>query len=381
MRNIKIGLFATFLFNLAFSGMLLTAIPLYLHDKNVDVVEIGLIFSFYPLVFQLLRVLFGGLSDVFGNRKFLFFSGVMQAVTALVYLVSNTGLLYAFGKVSEGIATSALRGVERPLIFAGSERYGVGRISGYYSAAIWVSMGVGAAIAGYAIVFLGFDSVFVFTALIGLVIALLSLFVRDPQHVVRPSVVKHFLELRHANEKVKKLLLFLTLDGVAMGLVGSFALVLLLKQVYQLPTEQIGLVLLATLPVQGISAVLLGKLADKHDNKKLFFLSNTLFSLSLFAAAFAVSIHAILLVFVLCLMAMRFSDAFSGITSNRLATIHSTPKKLGRDLNFAFTGYWFGYWVGTLAAGAVIASLGYPMLFAIAGAAELALAFLMLKRF
>lgn len=381
MRNMAIGLLATFLFNLAFSGILLAALPLYLSSKNVSVVEMGLIFSFFPLVFQLLRVVFGGLSDVFGNKLFLFSSGVMQAVTALVYFFAPSHLYFALGKVGEGVATSALRGVERPLIFAGSERYGVGKIAGYYSAAIWLGMGLGAAIAGYLIVHTGFDLIFLLTATIGLVIAVASFFLREQAQRIRGGVVAHFLELRHVSSRVKKMLLFLSLDGFAMGSVWSFAMVLFLKDFFSLPPDGVGLVFLIVLPAHGLTSILLGRLSDIYDNKKLFFASNGLFALAFFGVALLVLLKASLVFVVACLVLMRFSDAVSGTTVNRIATLCATPKKLGRDLNFIFTGYWFGYWIGTLTAGAIIASFGYASLFALAGVAELALALLMLKKF
>ncbi|MEM4390084.1 MAG: MFS transporter [Candidatus Micrarchaeia archaeon] len=377
MRSVALGVLLVFAFSLSFNGVLATVLPLYMRAKGIGVVEIGLVYAAYPVIFQLLRVVFGALSDQIGVRVLLLASGMLQALTSAVYFFAPNALFYGIGKVGEGIAASMMRGVDRRFLFSESHIFGAGRISGWYYAALWGGLGIGSFVAGYLIL-AGFEWAFAVIATTGMAIALVGLLLGKEKIERKEGIVQHLLNLRKVGSKIKRLTALLLLDGIASSIVGSFVLVLLLKEVYALSPEMIGSFLMIVYVVQAVGALALGRLADKIESKRLYAASTFGIAALLLAAGWIATAGLPYTTFLVAICMWKLFDVLASSCVNKITVAHSAPHALGRDMNFVLTGYWLGASAGYAGVGALIAATGFPAAFFVSGALQAVLAMLLL---
>jgi len=145
-------------FNYLVSGALALIIPLLLLERHVNVAEIGIVLSVYPLIFLSARLVFAALADrigwghVFGaiNWPATFFS-------TLIYFLASSTFGFFIGKIVEALRESSYWAVNRTAIFSLSpnrEAHEATRIN----AVIWLSTAVGSAVAGVGIAYIGFST-------------------------------------------------------------------------------------------------------------------------------------------------------------------------------------------------------------------------------
>ncbi|MEM3030366.1 MAG: MFS transporter [Candidatus Micrarchaeia archaeon] len=377
MRVLALGVLLVFVFSVSFNGVLATTLPLYMRAKEISVVEIGLVYAAYPIIFQLLRVFFGALSDRIGAKALLLASGGLQALTSAVYFFAPSTLFYGVGKVGEGVAASMMRGVDRRLLFSESHIFGAGRISGWYYAAMWGGLGIGSFVAGYLMP-AGFEWAFAVVAVVGITIALTGVLLGKEKIGKRGGVIEHLWDLKKVGWRIKRLTALLFLDGIASSIVGSFVLVLLLKEVYSFQPEMIGSFLLVVYIVQALGALALGRLADRIESKKLYIASILGIAALLLAAGLIARAGLPYVVFLAAVCVWKLFDVLASSCVNKITVAHSTTHALGRDLNFVFTGYWTGASVGYAGVGALIAAAGFPAAFFVSGGLQAVLAVLVL---
>ncbi len=92
-------------------------VPMLLLARNVSVSDIGLVLSALPLVFLFARLLFAAIADQAGFRNFFIIDWLTQVASVLIYLLAASPIGFLFGKVSEGVRSSAFWAVNRTAIF------------------------------------------------------------------------------------------------------------------------------------------------------------------------------------------------------------------------------------------------------------------------
>jgi MFS family permease len=146
----------TFL-NFFISGGLTLIIPLLLLERNVDLLEIGIILSILPLVFMFIRLLIAYFADSRGwNRIHLLLNCPGSVLSIFFYLIANSTPLFLFGKIIEAIKESSYWAVNRTAIFSLSPNKEVKEATRNTSI-IFLSIAVGSAVAGIAISYFGFS--------------------------------------------------------------------------------------------------------------------------------------------------------------------------------------------------------------------------------
>lgn len=146
----------TFL-NFFISGGLTLVIPLLLLERNVDLVEIGLVLSVLPLVFLIMRIFIALIADLKGwNRLYVILNWPGNFFAVLTYLVANSTFLFLFGKIFEAVKESSYWAVNRTAIFSlnpGREEKEATR----NTAVLFLSTALGSVMAGIGIAYLGFS--------------------------------------------------------------------------------------------------------------------------------------------------------------------------------------------------------------------------------
>jgi len=140
------------------SGALALIIPLLLLEHNVNVAEIGIVLSVYPLIFLSARLLFAALADRVGwGHVFALINWPTTFFSTLIYFFASSTTGFFIGKIVEALRESSYWAVNRTAIFSLSpnrEEHEATRIN----AVIWLSTAGGSAIAGVGIAYIGFSS-------------------------------------------------------------------------------------------------------------------------------------------------------------------------------------------------------------------------------
>ena len=93
----------TFL-NFFISGALTLEIPLLLLERNVDLVEIGVVISILPLVFMVVRILMAVIADSKGwNRFYILMNWSWSMLSTFVYFIAGSIPMFLLGKVLEAL--------------------------------------------------------------------------------------------------------------------------------------------------------------------------------------------------------------------------------------------------------------------------------------
>jgi len=134
----------TFL-NFFISGALTLAIPLLLLERNVDLVEIGVVISVLPLVFMVVRILMAVIADSKGwNRFYILMNWPWSMLSTFVYFIAGSIPMFLLGKFLEAL-----------LSHKQEEKDATRNI-----AVLLLSIAVGSAVAGFGISYFGFSFTF-----------------------------------------------------------------------------------------------------------------------------------------------------------------------------------------------------------------------------
>jgi MFS family permease len=149
----------TFL-NFFISGGLTLAIPLLLLDRNIDLVEIGLVISVLPIVFMVVRLLMAAVADSKGwNRFYLLMNWPWSLLSTIVYFIASSTSMFLLGKVLEAFKESSYWAVTRTAIFSLSPKQEE-KASTRNIAVLSFGTAVGSAVAGFGIATFGFSLTF-----------------------------------------------------------------------------------------------------------------------------------------------------------------------------------------------------------------------------
>ncbi len=153
-------------------------LPTYAEAVGVGVAVIGLLIAAYDFAEILAKPVFGAVADRQGMRRTMLAGIAVFTVASLVYLVVPPQLLILV-RFLQGVGAAALSAVSLALVGAyfDSDR---GRAYGVYNAIKGAGYVVSPVVGGLIVVRSGFATIFVATALIGVVAFGLSLFLPRP---------------------------------------------------------------------------------------------------------------------------------------------------------------------------------------------------------
>ena len=146
----------TFL-NYFVSGSLTLVIPLLLLAHNVNIADIGIVLSIYPLVFLIARLFFAAIADNVGwSHVFLLINWPSTFLSCSIYYFASSLPAFALGKIVESLRESSYWAVSRTAIYHLSPKK-AGNEATKNNATIWLATAFGGGAAGIGIAFLGFS--------------------------------------------------------------------------------------------------------------------------------------------------------------------------------------------------------------------------------
>ncbi len=380
MRRSTLGLLLTLLFGFSFNGLLATALPLYLRDKGVSIVEIGFIFSAYYFVTQILRIFIGALADRLGTRGFIQISGITQALTVLLYFFSPVSSFFLIGKILEGLAASFVRAIDKAIVYSGAmaEKRDIGKVAGSYSVYLWTGIGLGSFIAGI-LVGLGYEYVFGVLFLISISFVAISYLEPEKHKQSLKGVVRHAFDWKKMGEKLRKITIIRTLEGLSWTLTTSFLLVIILKEFYNLEPGLIGAFLLLIYLMRAAAGYLYGRFGSRFDAKKVFVVCTALTVITSAFVGGTIMLNYGLPLFIFLIIANIMLTGARAPAINKMMVLASNKNELGKEISFALLGYWVGMGLGDAFSGALADSGGFAAPYFLASLAQLLLAWAIWK--
>ena len=190
----------TFL-NFFIKGGLTLAIPLLLLDRNVDLVQIGVVISILPIVFMIVRLLMAAIADLKGwNRFYLLLNWPWSVLSTFVYLIASSTPMFLLGKIFEALKESSYWAVSRTAIFSFSPKR-EGKESTRNIAVLLLSTAVGSAVAGIGIAYFGFSFTFNILIIAAGFIAIPAAFLwKIPKQNLKPTNIR-FKEIINPRRK------------------------------------------------------------------------------------------------------------------------------------------------------------------------------------
>jgi len=206
----------TFL-NFFISGGLTLTVPLLLLERNVNLIEIGLVISALPLVFLVARLLMALIADLRGwNKFYLTLNWPASLLATFTYFIANSTPMFLLGKIFEALKDSSYWAVNRTAIFALAPKREE-KAATRNSAVLLLSTALGSAAAGAGISYFGFSiTLAVFVAAAGAIgfPAALLLKNRNQNSLINVVGIRGLISLRSYRRKfwlVSIVLLFFSL--------------------------------------------------------------------------------------------------------------------------------------------------------------------------
>ncbi len=152
------------------------AIPSIGHDLDLDAVTLNWVVTSYLLASAVFLLPFGRAADLFGRKK-VFLAGVqLYTVSSLLCGLAATGWLLIVFRVVQGIGSAMIFSTGIAIlcsVFPQEER---GRVLGITVAAVYTGLAVGPPVGGFLTHQLGWQSLFYFNFLLGLVVIWATIF-------------------------------------------------------------------------------------------------------------------------------------------------------------------------------------------------------------
>lgn len=173
MRSNTPVLFVTTLssFLTAFMGSSINiAMPAMGLELGMNAVELGWISNAYLLAAAVLLLPFGRISDIYG-RKIFFITGILVfTLASMLSAFAFSPAILLFARVLNGTGGALIYSTAIALLTSNYPREERGRVLGINVASVYLGLSLGPVFGGFLTMYFGWRSIFVFTALLSIII-------------------------------------------------------------------------------------------------------------------------------------------------------------------------------------------------------------------
>jgi len=345
-------IFAIQIVNSIITGILTITLPLLMKERDIDIVQMGLIFSVMPMIFQLTRLSFGVLSDFLGRKIFLVFNSVLALLSNITYYFAYSPLSYASGKIAEGVKDGSLWAVNRASVLdeESEMRWRLVQLRTFSS----LFEAVGTVASGFLIAWFLFSNTILLTVAMSAVLMPISFSLSESRRSKFSfSEVLRSLDFRNRTPKFKNFLVLFFTSGISDGFIAGYVFTMFLSQ-NGMNTELIGAVLGARILIAGICIYFFTRIKVTG----LLVAGGATYALSLSALGFSNVMFAGLL--------LLLSGVASGVlvnVSERFFPVIVRSGMYASDVGLLMTSFHTARTSSILASGFLIASYGFSSVF------------------
>lgn len=153
-------------------------VPLYMLQKNIQVEQIGLIFSVLSIVMLIFRYVFAVIADIIGTRIIFLLSSITHAITIASYMLATHPLHFTVGKAFEGLRASTFWSVNRTEIYKIAEK-DAGKNAALISSLRGFGAFLGKAVMGIVLLFITIENAFLALIMISMLLFFYSLKIKN----------------------------------------------------------------------------------------------------------------------------------------------------------------------------------------------------------
>ena len=268
-------------------GIIIPIIPIYVEQMGVTGIWIGILFAVYSGIRVLMAPFIGRLSDRKGRKPLLLAGLILVVVASLGYIWANTIWQLVLVRMVHGAAGGMIFPIAMSYVGDLSPEGKEGTWMGYFSATVFIALGVGPLLGGVLTENFGMTVTFATMSCLGFLSLLLTVLLL-PESRAKQAVDKARISFRAmlSSGMIQGLFGYrMTLEagwGAYIGFISILAGVHL-----GLSASQIGILLTANILLSSVMMILFGRIADKVNKKGMIVVSGLVTAASLAAMPLA----------------------------------------------------------------------------------------------
>jgi EmrB/QacA subfamily drug resistance transporter len=146
------------------------ALPTIDKELSLNALELSWIPTAYLLASAVFLVPFGRIGDIYGRKRVFLTGIIIDAIATLLCITSNSGLMLIIFRALQGLGSAMIFGTGVAILTSSMPAAERGKVLGINVAAVYGGLSVGPLLGGALTTFLGWRSIFVLNAAIGLII-------------------------------------------------------------------------------------------------------------------------------------------------------------------------------------------------------------------
>ena len=170
VQKVSLILVAITSFLIPFMGSSLSiALPLIQNDLQVDILILGWIPTAFVLANAALVLPFGRLADIYGRRKIFTYGIIIYTLASLMAVFSNSGMILVSLSFMQGVGSAMIFATAVALLISIFPKKKRGEVLGIYVTAVYLGLFLGPLLGGFLAQNFGWRSIFFANVPIGLV--------------------------------------------------------------------------------------------------------------------------------------------------------------------------------------------------------------------
>jgi EmrB/QacA subfamily drug resistance transporter len=150
------------------------ALPAIGTDLSMNTIQLGWVSNAYLLAAAVFLLPFGKLSDLYGRKK-LFIGGIFVFFAASVMsAIAGSPMLLLTSRVLNGMGGALIYATAIAILTSAYSKEERGKVLGINVAAVYLGLSLGPTFGGFLTMYFGWQSIFVFTAVLSLIIVPIS---------------------------------------------------------------------------------------------------------------------------------------------------------------------------------------------------------------
>ncbi len=345
-------------------GIVVPLLPVYAHAMGAGGFAVGMIFGAFSISRSFLLPFVGGWSDRVGRKPFIVTGLAAYTLVSLAFILFNTVTGLIMVRFFQGIASALILPVAQAYVGDITPPGKEGFLMGLFNLSMFSSLSIGPMVGGLVNDRFGLTTAFVIMGLLSLVAVLAAGMLLPPTReeviamaAAKPASWKTILR----TPAITSLFLFRLGYTLCIGIIWGF-LPIYAADRFDLPSFQIGMLIMTSVFVSGIIHLPMGILADKI-SKHLLMAAGAL--LVICAMPALASAHGFIQL-LLCVVCFGLGGGISMPALMALAVIQGNRMNaIGSVMSLLTVAHSLGMMGGALLAGAVMdharLSLAFPM--------------------
>jgi DHA1 family multidrug resistance protein-like MFS transporter len=264
-------------------GIVVPLLPVYAHDLGATGFYVAMIFGAFSLSRTIFLPYFGKLSDLNGRKPFIVGGLFAYVLISIAFIFFNSVDQLIFLRLIQGIASAMIMPVVQAYVGEISPKGKEGLMMGGFNTSLFAALSLGPMFGGMLNDHVNLEAAFICMGLLALLGYLLSSLFLPPRHLEKISVRRkdpiawwYLVKDRTISGLFAFRFAYTTCIGIIWGFLPLFADVN-----FSLSSSKIGILIMLSVMISGITQVPMGYLADQIGHKRFVTLGGLVICLAM----------------------------------------------------------------------------------------------------